>query len=257
MSLAFVQKIARKAGAFLRTQQGHIRRQDIARKSSWRDLVTKADIASERMLVKEIRAKFPKHAIFSEEETKEWDMDRPLWLIDPIDGTINFVHGHPHFAVSIGVYVGGKPKYGVVYNPIIDELFSAEVGKGATLNGKRIKVSTEKKLADSLLATGFPYLRNRIANNNLNNFSQLSLEVRGIRRIGVASLDLAYVACGRFDGFWELHLQPYDVAAGALIVREAGGKVTDFEAKDSWLRSGNIIATNGKIHEGIRKRLIP
>lgn len=183
-------------------------------------------------------------------------MDRPLWLIDPIDGTINFVHGHPHFAVSIGVYVGGKPKYGVVYNPIIDELFSAEAGKGATLNGKRIKVSTEKKLADSLLATGFPYLRNRIANNNLTNFSQLSLEVRGIRRIGVASLDLAYVACGRFDGFWELHLQPYDVAAGALIVREAGGKVTDFEAKDDWLRSGNIIATNGKIHEGIRKRLI-
>lgn len=251
MTLSFAIQIAREAGAFLRDFQSKLEKSDISQKSSKRDLVTKADFEAERLLVARIRKEYPDHAIFAEEEVKEVAGDRPVWYIDPVDGTINFIHGHPHYAVSLGLYQHGQPILGVVYNPAIDELFAGETGKGATRNGKRLRVSAESDLSQSLLTTGFPYKRNELPNNNLENFNRLFLEVRGIRRLGVASLDLAYVACGRFDGFWELHLQPYDVAAGAILVREAGGLVTDFRGGDSWLQTGEIIATNGRLHGAI------
>lgn len=255
MSLEFTIQIAREAGAILREFQCKLGEGDIARKSSYRDLVTKADLAAERYLVEKIRKQYPDHAIFAEEEIKESSSDRPTWYIDPLDGTINFIHGHPHYAVSIALYEKGQPLLGVVFNPAIEELFSAQRGHGAHLNGRRLSVTPESELSNSLLATGFPYKRQELKNNNLDNFNRFFLQVRGIRRIGVASLDLAYVASGRFDGFWELHLQPYDVAAGALLVLESGGKVSDFSGTQQWLLRGDIIATNGKIHELIRAQL--
>lgn len=256
MALDFAIRVAREAGALLRDFQDRLAKSDIRQKSSRRDLVTKADFEAERMIVARVRREFPGHAIFAEEEVRESAGDRPLWLVDPLDGTVNFIHGHPHYAVSLGLYQNGKPILGVVHNPAIDELFAAETGKGATRNGKTIRVSEESDLSQSLLTTGFPYRRHELPNNNLENFNRLFLQARGIRRLGVASLDLAYVACGRFDGFWELHLQPYDVAAGAILVREAGGLVSDFSGGETWLETGEIVATNGKIHEPIRAQLI-
>lgn len=253
--LATAISIAREAGALLRDFQEKLTKADISQKSSRRDLVTKADFEAERLIVARLRKSFPGHAIFAEEEVKEDAGDRPVWFVDPVDGTINFIHGHPHYAVSMGLYQRGEPLLGVVYNPAIDELFAGETGKGATRNGKPLRVSAESDLSQSLLTTGFPYKRNELPNNNLENFNRLFLQVRGIRRLGVASLDLAYVSCGRFDGFWELHLQPYDVAAGAILVREAGGLVSDFTGGNDWLRQGEIIATNGHIHGPIRNLL--
>lgn len=254
-SLAFAVRIAREAGELLRGSQDRITDADVRRKTSPRDLVTRADVEAERLIVARIRREFPDHAILAEEEVRERATDRPTWLIDPLDGTINFVHGHPHYAVSIALYQGGTPRLGVVYNPAIDELFEAEEGKGARRNGKAVRVTVETELPNALLATGFPYKRQELGNNNLKNFNRLFLQARGIRRLGVASLDLAYVACGRFDGFWELHLQPYDVGAGALLVREAGGIVTDFGGGDDWLEKGEILATNGRVQEAIRRHL--
>lgn len=257
MSLNIAIEIAREAGALLRDFQDRLTKEDIAQKTSRRDLVTKADFEAERLIVARIRKHFPDHAIFAEEEVKETAVgDRPLWLVDPLDGTINFIHGHPHYAVSLGLYRSGVPLLGVVYNPAIEELFAAQTGQGATRNGQPIHVSVQTELDQSLLSTGFPYRRQELPNNNLENFNRLFLQVRGIRRLGVASLDLAYVACARFDGFWELHLQPYDVAAGAVLVREAGGLVSDFVMGESWLQTGEIIASNGRIHGAIRDRLI-
>ena len=255
MTLSFAVRLAREAGTLLRGYQEKLTAADIRHKTSLRDLVTRADIEAERLIVARIRQEFPSHAILAEEEVKERSWDRPTWLVDPLDGTINFVHGHPHYAVSIALYEEKKPRLGVVYNPAIDELFEAEAGGGARRNGRAVRVTTEGELQNSLLATGFPYKRQELPNNNLANFTRLFLEARGIRRLGVASLDLAYVASGRFDGFWELHLQPYDVGAGALLVREAGGTVTDFAGGDAWLETGEILATNGRIQGQIRAHL--
>ena len=250
-----VEEIARAAGEVLRARFGRIEAASIERKSSARDLVTEADRASERTIVERLRAAFPGEAIRAEEEVREEGGGGPLWHVDPLDGTINFVHGVPLFAVSIARYVWGTPDLAVVYNPILGEMFAAAAGKGATLNGTPIRVSGTPSLADALLITGFPYRRGEVANNNLDNFVRFFFEARGIRRFGAASLDLAWVAAGRADAFWELHLEPHDVAAGALLVREAGGRVTDFEGGEDWLLGGNVVATNGRLHEAVRRRV--
>ena len=248
-----VAEIAREAGEILLRRLGKIGA--VGRKTSSRDLVTEADLASERAIVSRLRERFPGEAIRSEEEVHEEAGEGPVWYVDPLDGTINFVHGIPAFSVSIARYVGGKPDLGIVYAPRLDELFAAQAGKGATLGGKRIRVSATATLEDALLATGFPYRRGDLPDNNLENWNRLFLEVRGLRRIGAASLDLAWVACGRFDGFWEMHLEPHDVAAGALLVREAGGLVTDFAGGEDWLHGKRVVASNGPLHASIRERL--
>ena len=225
-----------------------------------RDLVTKADRASERMIVRAIRKAFPGHGIFAEEGGArkgdgEWE-----WIVDPLDGTTNYAHGLPNFAVSMGLARIGsdgrrRVEVAVVHAPALGETFVAAKGKGATRNGRPIRVSRTTSLIRSLLVTGFAYDRDRSCDTNIGNFGKLLMRVRDIRRFGAASLDFAYVACGRFDGFWELHLAPWDKAAGSLLVSEAGGRVTDEKGGDGFLAGPAIVATNGRIHEALRRSL--
>lgn len=259
-ALAVARAAAVEAGELL---LGHLGRLDPARighKSADRDLVTEADLASERLLVARLREAFPEHAIESEEAVRDADSGRPRWFLDPLDGTVNFVHGLPAFAVSMGLLVDGRPEVAVVHAPRLGETYQAARGAGAflaTVGGepRRLAVSRATTLSESLLATGFPYRRGELANNNLGNFSALFLDVRDLRRVGSAALDLAWVAAGRLDGFWELHLAPHDVAAGALLVREAGGLVSDLAGGEDWLRGGNVVAAGPGLHEALRRRL--
>ena len=236
---------------------GRLQPGEIASKGVARDLVTAADLASERALVGRLRQAFPEHAIESEEQPADARREGPelRWFIDPLDGTTNFVHQLPAFAVSMGLYRGAEPLVGVVYAPRLGELFSALRGGGARLDGRPLSVSTCSRLGDAILATGFPYRRGELEHDNLANFGRFFYDVRGLRRMGSAALDLAYVAAGRFDGFWELHLAPHDVAAGALLVREAGGIVSDADGGQDWLRGGHIVAAPAALHERIRERL--
>lgn len=253
--LATAETAARAAGDILLAQFEHIARADVRSKSAARDLVTAADVAAERVIVEHLRRACPDHAIEAEEEVHDALDLRPRWFVDPLDGTVNFVHGLPVFSVSIALYDGAVPLVGVVHAPKLAETFTARRGGGAFLGAKRLHVSEATLLSDSVLATGFPYRRNELPNNNVANFDRLILEIRGIRRMGSAAIDLAYVAAGRLDGYWELHLSPHDVAAGALLVREAGGVVTDMAGGDGWLRSGAVTAAGPGLIESLRARL--
>lgn len=248
----FGMEIAREAGEILLEQRGKAQ----VEFKGIRELVTTADRASEDHLVRRIRDRFPGHAIYAEEGARKKGAGG-RWFIDPLDATTNYVHGHPMFTVSLGVEVGKEMAVGVVWAPVLREMFAAERGSGAVLNGERIRVSETDILQNSLLATGFAYHRHETSENNIGNFSRLLLKSRGVRRGGCASLDLAYTGAGRFDGFWEIWLQPYDVAAGVVIVREAGGVVTDLQGGDDFIFGGSIIASNGKIHSPIAKDLDP
>lgn len=249
---------ARDAGEVLLEHLGHLREDQVGSKSAARDLVTAADVASERLLTTRLREAFPDHAIEAEEETR----DAPggpgelRWLIDPLDGTNNFVHQLPCFAVSMGLYRGGEPLVGVVHLPRLGETFTATAGGGAFLDGRAIRVSRATGLSEAILATGFPYRRGELEHDNLANFGRFFYDVRGLRRMGSAAIDLAYTAAGRFDGFWELHLTPYDVAGGALLVLEAGGVVTDADGGQDWLRSGHIVAAGPGLHGTVRERVL-
>jgi len=257
-ALGVAERAAREAGELLLASFGRIERSRVKTKSAARDLVTAADVESERLIVARLRAAFPGDAIEAEEETKDArgvDESRPRWFVDPLDGTVNFVHGIPAFAVSIARYLGPEPEVAVVHLPRLGETFTAERGKGANLDGAPIRVSEATTLGESILATGFPYRRNELPNNNLENFNRFFLDVRGMRRMGSAAMDLAYVAAGRLDGFWELHLSPHDVAAGALLVREAGGVVKDVDGGEDWLRGGHVVAAGPGIFEAIRSRV--
>jgi myo-inositol-1(or 4)-monophosphatase len=253
---------AHAAGRILMEQFGRLEPSDIASKSIERDLVTAADVASERELVARLRAAFPEHAIEAEEETRDAARGEGelRWFLDPLDGTINFVHRLPAFAVSMGLYRGREPLVAVVHAPRLAETFVATLGGGAWLDSawlgrERLHVSRAQRLGDAILATGFPYRRGHLAHDNLANFGRFFYDVRGLRRMGSAALDLAYTAAGRFDGFWELHLEPHDVAAGALLVREAGGLVTDADGGDAWLRCGHIVAAPQALHGAIAERI--
>jgi myo-inositol-1(or 4)-monophosphatase len=264
LALAVAEAAAREAGALLLEQFGRIDRARVRSKSAARDLVTAADVASERSIVARLRAAFPDDAIEAEEEVHDaaeapGAPDRPRWFVDPLDGTVNFVHGLPAFAVSIARYrgrgAGFAPEVAVVHLPRLGETFTAEAGRGARIDGEPIAVSETRELGEAILATGFPYRRHLLAHNNLENFGRFFLDVRGMRRMGSAAMDLAYVAAGRYDGFWELHLAPHDVAAGALLVREAGGIVRDADGGEDWLRGGHIVAANAGLFEAIRERV--
>ncbi len=212
------------------------------------NLVTEMDTRSERAVVGVLRAAFPDHGIIAEEETQIRNQSGYIWIIDPLDGTTNYAHGYPCFSVSIALEFENDVIVGVVYDPMRDELFSARKGHGAHLNGKKIAVSGADTLLKSLLATGFPYDRKVSEKNNLDYFHRLLMASQEVRRDGSAALDLCYVAAGRFDGFWELKLKPWDVAAGSLIVREAGGTVTDLSDGPFDMHAEEILASNGRIH---------
>jgi len=239
---------------------GQIPGAEVGRKSSRRDLVTAADLGAERLVVERLRALDDGAAIEAEEETSDEASEGLRWFLDPLDGTVNFVHGIPMFSVSLALYRGAVPIFGVVHAPRLGETFVAAQGAGAWLlegagGPARLSVSATTDLSESILATGFPYRRGELANSNLENFGRFFYDVRGLRRLGSAALDLAYVAAGRLDGFWELHLSPFDVAAGALLVREAGGVVRDFSGGERWLRGGEILACAPGLWEPMGSRL--
>ena len=220
------------------------------------DLVTEADLKSEKYIKRQIERNFPAHSILAEEAGLTDKRTDFVWIIDPLDGTTNYAHGYPAYCVSIGLEVAGEMAVGAVYNPVLDEMFYARSGGGAYLNRRRIKVSAEKKLAASLLATGFPYDIAETKIDNLGNFGRMYKISRGIRRGGSAALDLCYLACGRFDGFWELKLHPWDTAAALVIVREAGGRVTAIDDGKYSIYDKDILASNGKIHRQMQKVLM-
>jgi myo-inositol-1(or 4)-monophosphatase len=213
------------------------------------NLVTNIDTRSEKAIVALISRHYPKHQILAEEGHGQKKPSPFRWIIDPLDGTTNYAHAFPFFCVSIGLEIKGKVVLGVVYDPLRKELFLAEKGKGAYLNGKPISVSPVERLSQSLLVTGFAYDIRTDPSNNFNHFINLSMNAQAVRRTGSAALDLCYVAAGRLDGFWELKLHPWDTAAGTLILQEAGGKVTTFSGDPYSIYDSEILATNRKIHD--------
>jgi myo-inositol-1(or 4)-monophosphatase len=214
-----------------------------------KDLVTEVDKESERLIVEHLLSCFPDHDIVAEESLYPQTGSQYRWIIDPVDGTTNYAHGFPWFCSSIGLELDGEMVVGVIYNPVYDELFTAAKGGGAFLNGVRLSVSAHMPLKNTLLGTGFPYDCATDPANNFDNFIAFQKKARGIRRAGAAALDLACVAAGRLDGFWELKLKPWDVAAGVLLVREAGGVVTTFDGSGYNVFNNRIVASNGLIHD--------
>jgi myo-inositol-1(or 4)-monophosphatase len=245
-------ELARRAGGLLLEGQGtslHVSKKGAT------DLVTDYDLKSERMLVKAIRSAYPGDAIMAEEGSGSDTLGgapgdaEQLWLIDPLDGTTNYAHGVPFYSVSIGLMAGKRILFGVVYDPSRDELFHASEGGGAWLGDQPLQVSETRALEDSLLVTGFPYDIRTNPDNNLDYFSEFAVRSRAVRRLGSAALDLAYVAAGRFEGYWELRLNAWDWAAGVLLTREAGGMVTTFSGDEKVLSGDEtLLATNGRIH---------
>jgi myo-inositol-1(or 4)-monophosphatase len=250
--LDFAIDLARRAGILLLSMFESQRAVEL--KSPF-ELVTDADHASEALILAAISQQFPDHAIVAEESGGAASDHGYTWLIDPLDGTNNYVHGFPVFSVSLALLQGGEPLLGAIYDPTRDELFSAERGQGARCNGRRIRVSTVETLAAGLIATGFPYDYATNPDNNTREFSALAGRVQGVRRPGSAALDLAYVAMGRLDAYWELRLKPWDSAAGALLVGEAGGRLSDWRG-DPWTPwADRLLASNGHIHDEIIQAL--
>jgi myo-inositol-1(or 4)-monophosphatase len=237
---------ALKAGKLIAERRGDIKTVDY--KSAF-NLVTDVDKASEKLIIEVIRADFPDDEILAEESGASKEKSKRRWLIDPVDGTTNFAHSYPFFCVSIALEKDGQRLLGVVYNPIANELFWAQLGEGAWLNDKTISVSKVNKLDESLLATGFPPDTAAAHQTNMEHFQKLTNVSHGVRRDGSAALDLCFVACGRLDGFWERKLAPWDIGAGSLIVEEAGGKVSDLANGQLNMQNGHILATNGLIHD--------
>jgi myo-inositol-1(or 4)-monophosphatase len=241
---------AKEAGSFLKQSVGKVKNIEM-KKDEERNLVSEIDKESEAMIIRRIKRRFPDHAILAEESGGTEASAEYKWIIDPLDGTTNFLHGLPIFSVTIGIEWKGEIVAGVVYDPNSDELFTAERGSGAYLNGKRLQVSPASRLINSLVVTGFPY---NIADNPdhaVEHFEHFLMECQGIRRLGSAALDLSYVAAGRFDGFWEVSLNPWDMAAGILLVNEAGGRVTDFSGGPASIYNKQILASNAMIHESM------
>ncbi|MBA2525124.1 MAG: inositol monophosphatase [Pyrinomonadaceae bacterium] len=250
--LSFAIQTARDAGGVLIDRLG---RAQVSNKGTI-DLVTEADIAAEKLIIDRIRSHYPRHAILAEESgasegipsipgESEWK-----WLIDPLDGTTNYAHGYPCFCVSIGVERRGRIEIGVVYDPMRDEMFAAERGQGATLNERHMRVSKVEDLNRAMLCTGFPYnVRERP--DFARDFTNFTMLAQAVRRDGSAAIDLAYVACGRFDGFWEDGLNPWDVAAGILLIEEAGGRVTDYQNAPLDIYTPKVLASNGLVHEAM------
>jgi myo-inositol-1(or 4)-monophosphatase len=224
------------------------------------NLVTEADTGSERVVLDILKAAFPEHRILAEESGASGEINSSyVWAVDPLDGTTNYAHHFPVFSVSIGLLYEGQPIVGVVYNPITDELFTAGLGLGAFLTqnelAQPIRVSKTSEVADSLLASGFAYDRTKVKDNNYAEFCHFTQVTQGVRRLGSAALDLAYVAAGRFDGYWERGLSPWDIVAGIVLVLEAGGQVSSYDQTALNIASGRVLATNGLLHEAMSQTL--
>ena len=240
---------ARRAGLFLKENVGKIK--NIEEKlGNEKNLVTEIDKKSEQIIVDILRRNYPSHQILGEEGGGQGEQSAEYkWVIDPLDGTTNYTHAFPVFCVSIGLEVKGEVVLGVLYDPNFDDLFWAEKGKGAYLNGKRLSVSKVSALKKSMLVTGFPYNINENPDHAIEHFVNFLKVSQAVRRMGSAAIDLAYVAAGRYEGLWEVNLQPWDMAAGVLLVTEAGGKVTGFSGKAASIYDHQILATNGLVHE--------
>lgn len=244
----FVIAVAREAGMFLKER---LNDKHVIDYKGEINIVTEEDRLSEGMITSRIRERYPDHDILAEESAGMARRSTCRWIIDPLDGTTNYAHGYPVFCVSVAFEKENEIHMGAIYNPMLDEMFVAEKGKGAFLNGKKILVSNTMDLSKSLLATGFPYDIRSDRNNNINYFNGMAKSAQAIRRAGSAALDMAYIAAGRFDGFWELKLMPWDTAAGWLMVRESGGIVTDLFGGAFHLEAPQVLATNGKIHHNM------
>lgn len=253
--LEIATEAALAAGEVLQGYLGKVE-DEISQKGRPGDLVTIADKASEAVILEILQRHFPDQAILAEESGKLGNLEsKYLWTIDPLDGTTNYAHQYPFFAVSIGLLIAGVPEVGVIFDPVHQELFRAARGLGATKNRRPIQVSQTIQLKDSLLVTGFAYDRRETADNNYAEFCHLTHLTQGVRRSGSAALDLAHVACGRLDGYWERGLSPWDIAAGVILLKEAGGKVTAYDGSPLIIESGRILATNGKIHHALSQEL--
>ncbi|HSW69857.1 MAG TPA: inositol monophosphatase family protein [Gammaproteobacteria bacterium] len=245
---------ARSAGSIISRALDRLDKIQISEKQP-NDYVTDVDRNAEREIIAIIRKAHPNHGILGE-ESGEISGNDYTWIIDPLDGTRNFIHGFPHFAVSIAVAFKGKIEHGVIYDPVRQELFSASRGKGAQLNDRRIRVSQHKNLEECLLGTGFPYRHSPDAIRAYLGSLEAILPTSGdVRRAGAATLDLAYVAAGRLDGFWEMGLKPWDLAAGTLLIKEAGGLVCDFNGAEEYMKSGNVVTANPKILKLLLQRI--
>jgi myo-inositol-1(or 4)-monophosphatase len=239
---------AREAGAYVKANAGRPRQ--VERKFGQEtNLVTEIDKNAESLIIERLRRSFPDHDFLAEESGDHRGSSDFRWVIDPLDGTVNFTHGLPIFCVSIGLEHKGSVVLGVVYDPNLQELYTAERGKGAYLNGEPIRVSKTDRLIESLIVTGFPYDIKNNPDHAVEHFTNFLSEAQAVRRLGSAALDLCYVAAGRFDGFWEVKLNAWDMAAGVLLVQEAGGRWTDFEGKPSTIHTKKMLSTNGIIHE--------
>ena len=250
-------RAARNAGTVIVRAFEQLDKVEIEKKGT-NDFVTSVDISAEQKIIETIQKSYPNHTIIGEEsgEIKGTDNDYQ-WIIDPLDGTTNFIKGIPHFAVSIALKVKGKLDQAVIYDPIRGELFTASRGKGAQLNGFRIRVKQHKELSGAILATGFPFKNKQHTNAYLDIFKALFTKTADMRRAGSAALDLAYVAAGRVDGFFEIGLKPWDTAAGELMIIEAGGLVTDFTGGHGYVKSGNIVASSPRLLKEMLKDMRP
>ena len=250
-TLSIAVKAARRAGSIITRASEDIGSLTINDKG-FNDFVSEVDLASENEIIRILKAAYPDHAFLGEESGLSNESDN-IWIIDPLDGTTNFLHGFPQYCVSIALEQKGEITQAVIYDPNRNDLFTASKGQGAYLNQRRIRVSTKSKLKESILGTGFPFRDFQHLPTYLKIFEELVRGTSGIRRPGSAALDLAYVAAGWFDGFFEINLSKWDIAAGGLLVREAGGIVSDFSEKEGWLESGNIVAANAKVYSPLIK----
>ncbi len=248
---------AKEAGHIIHKHSQQLDRVKISQKDK-NDFVSEVDIKAEQAIIHTIQKAYPDHSIMAEESGyQEHEQSEYTWIIDPIDGTTNFLHGFPFYAVSIAVKYKNKIEHGLIYDPIRLEVFSASRGQGAMLNNQRIRVNKEIQFAKTLIGTGFPFRNKEIAQKYFDTFTKIFDQCAGVRRAGAAALDLAYVASGRLDGFWEFGLKPWDVAAGSLLIKEAGGLVCDTEGQENYLNTGNIVAGNPKILKSLLQLIKP
>ncbi len=253
-ALKFAVATARESGALLRD---YYRNGVTVKYKGEIDLITEADHASEALILNRIRSTYPACAILSEESGASANSSPYMWIADPLDGTTNFAHGLPIFSVTLALVVDDVIEVGVTYNPIYDELYTAQRGQGAYLNGERLHVSSAATLDRALLVTGFPYDRRTNPNNNIRQFTDFSLRAQGVLRLGSAALDLGAIAAGRLDGYWEFKINPWDIAAGCLLVAEAGGRVSAVDGRPLNLYARNVVASNGPLHDEMLAVLTP
>ncbi len=247
-------KAARLAGGYLLDNLGRVSKKDIMLKQA-SDFVTRVDRASEEIILATIQQEFSDHLFLTEESRHDYATEHYRWIIDPLDGTTNYIHRYPVFSVSIALQHKGEIILGVIYAPLRDELFTAEKGKGASRNSQQIRVSRHGSFGDCLISTGFPFRNKEIVDPYLKLFKNVFLQVSDLRRAGSAAMDLADLACGRCDAFFEIGLSPWDIAAGAILIEEAGGIVTDFSGGSAFLMSGNIVAGNPMAHANLLKEV--